>query len=187
MLTVAANGFTIVASKWGEDIQSICLSYKSIKGNTSINRERLERLQNGGKSKMIPKDDLQALHIEYDTTCCNYLRSGTILNLQKYLHQEVLDFYVYRWCHPFWWWKFRRGIRREKQHAMKGTIKYITSLQNALHINGSTLVAIHLLSQTNTWRKPSCFVNLDGITVINASGKIEHRKLRIQNIDHFVV
>ena len=31
------------------------------------------------------------------------------------------------------------------------------------------------------------FVDLDGIPVVNASGEIKHRKLRVQNIDHLVV
>ena len=114
--------------------------------NTSINREKdWKGYRMVGKSKMIPKDALQALHIEYDNYLLQRLNDpAPYLTFKKYLASRSLGFL----CDAYDAIRFNDGSfvgesgaeKWQKQYAMKGTIKYTSYLRhmNAPHINGST-------------------------------------------------
>ena len=113
--------------------------------NTSIDREKDWKGYRKVGNKMIPRDDLQALHIEYDNYLLQRLTDpAPYLTFKKYLSSRQLGFL----CDFYDSIRFDDGSfvgepgaeMWQKQYAMKGTIQYTSYLRhmNAPHISGST-------------------------------------------------
>ena len=114
--------------------------------NKSIDRQKdWKGYRIVGKSRMIPKDDLQALHIEYDNYLLQRLNDpAPYLTFKKYLASRSFGFL----CDVYDAIRFGDGsfvgdagleIWKER-YEMKGTIEYSAHLRhtNAPHIHGFT-------------------------------------------------